>query len=164
MAARDNIEIQGATIKYRNFSGKEKQFNPAGRRNFCVVFDEEWADKLREDGWNVKPDKYGDETMEVAVEYKNYPPHIVQITKRGQTNLTESQVGLLDNAEIENVDLIIRPYNYTVNGKSGVKAYCKVMYVTLREYFGGKYADLPYSDEAPATYDDMDEQMDDIPF
>ena len=107
------------------------------------------------------PDKYGDEILQVAVEYKNFPPRIVQISGNGQTVLTENQLSLLDDAEITNIDLIIRPYNYNVNGKSGVKAYCKTMYVTLQEEFGGKYADIPYSNEERSA---MDEQMDNIPF
>lgn len=159
--ANKNITVEGATIKYRNFAGREVGLNPAGRRNFCVVFDEETADILRQDGWNVKPDKYGDEILQVAVEYKNFPPRIVQISGNGQTILTENQLSLLDDAEITNIDLIIRPYNYNVNGKSGVKAYCKTMYVTLQEEFGGKYSDIPYSNEERSA---MDEQMDDIPF
>ena len=161
MATYDNITIEGAKIKYRNFSGREKEYNAKGRRNFCVILDDETAERLLRDGWNVKPDKYDGYTLQVAVEYKNFPPKIVQISGSNKVVLTEKQVGLLDDAEITNIDLKIRPYNYTVNGKSGIKAYCKTMYVTIEEDFGGKYSDLTYSDE---PLSEMDEQMNDIPF
>jgi len=164
MSTYSNITVEGAQIKYRNFAGRERGLNPAGRRNFCVIFDEETANRLREDGWNVRMDKYGDEVLQVAVEYKNFPPRIVQISGNNKTVLTEKQVGLLDDAEIINVDLIIRPYNYNVNGKSGVKGYLKTAYVTIQDDFGGKYADIPEVDTPSIFSDEMEEQANDIPF
>lgn len=165
MATYKNITVEGAKIKYRNFAGRERGLNPAGRRNFCVIFDEETADVLRGDGWNVRMDKYGDEVLQVAVEYKNFPPRIVQISSNNKTVLTEKQVGDLDDAEIINIDLIIRPYNYHVNGKEGVKGYLKTMYVTIQDDFGGKYADIPDTDTPSIFADDnMEDQENDIPF
>lgn len=144
-----NIVIENARIGFRNFSGEEGRFNPKGRRNFCVFLDPELGETLQDDGWNIKwlePREEGDEKqafLQVAVSYKNIPPKIVQITSRGQTFLDEDMVSVLDWAEIENVDIIIRPYNWEVNGKKGVKAYVKSMYVTIFEdEFAHKYNDI----------------------
>lgn len=144
-----NIVIEHARIGFRNFSGEEGKFNPKGRRNFCVFLDSELGELLQDDGWNVRwlePRDEEDERqayLQVAVSYENIPPKIVQITSRGQTILQEDMVSVLDWADIENVDIIIRPYNWEVNGKKGVKAYVKSMYVTiLEDDFAHKYNDI----------------------
>lgn len=149
---KNNIVIENARIGFRNFSGQAGKFNPAGRRNFCVFLEQELGKVLEEDGWNVRwlqPKDEGEDLvpyLQVAVSYDNIPPKIVLVTGRGKTLLEESTVNILDWAEIANVDLIIRPYNWDVSGKSGVKAYVKSMYVTLIEdEFESKYYDVPDS-------------------
>lgn len=148
----DNIRIEGAKIGFRNFSGEEGRFNPKGRRNFCVFLEEDIAKDMEKEGWNVKwlqPREEGDEPqayLQVKVVFGKIPPKIVLVTGRGKTRLDEDTVNILDWAEVQNVDLVIRPYNWEVNGNTGVSAYIKTMYVTLREdEFESKYYDVPDS-------------------
>lgn len=134
------VQIEGAQIIYRNFSGKEGRYNDPGQRNFAVVLDPETAAAMDADGWNVKQEKERDEEgyeprffLPVKVNYKFRPPRVVMITSKGRTDLDEDTVGTLDWATFANVDLIINPSHYDVNGKAGIAAYLKTMFVTLEE-------------------------------
>lgn len=147
------LRIEGAVLKWRNFAGKETRYTPAGKRFFSVVLDEDIAKKLKEDGWNIKwkipknPDDDSIAILEVEVKFGEYPPKIVEITERGKTTLTENKISILDYAEFANVDLIITPYVWEVNGRGGVKAYLDTMYFEIiQDEFAEKYKDLPETD------------------
>jgi hypothetical protein len=142
-----NLAIEDARFIFRNFEGKEGKYNRAGDRSFCLVIpDEDMANQLSEDGWNVKalPARDDDEEVvyyiSVSVNYQNIPPEIYIITRHGKELMTEDMVASLDYADILTADVIVRPYNWEVNGKTGVKAYLKTMYVTIQEdEFAAKY-------------------------
>lgn len=153
MPAPDNtVLMEGVRIIFRNFAGKEGQYNRDGDRNFAVLLDDKTAVMMDEDGWNVKTLRPRDDVEEetapqpylpVAVNFRGRPPRVVLITSHNRTNLNEEQIEMLDWVDIINVDLIVRPYEWTVNGKSGIKAYLQSMYITIREDpLEAKYAEL----------------------
>ena len=148
-----NLSIENAEIFARNFSGRENEYNQKGVKTFCVEIDDpDIAQHLAEDGWNVKIRAVHDEGEEpkhyIPVvlryfededDYRN--PVIKMITKRKQVLLNDHTVNALDDVEIRNVDLVIRPFHWVKNGREGVKAYVKAMYVVIEEdKFAEKYA------------------------
>ena len=156
---RANLNIENASIGYRNFAGRETDFNEKGRRNFSVFFDADTAEELMAEGWNVRrvkssPDDDPTYFMKVAVRYDTVPPtiYLVDPTTKKKRVMSEDSIANLDRAEFENIDLTITPYDWERNGRSGRKAYLKTMYVTLkRDTIDRKYAEY---DEYSRTSDD----------
>lgn len=143
MPPGDNtILLTNARIIFRNFAGEEKQYNAKGDRNFHVILDEETGQKMIQDNWNVKrlksrnEDEPGDLALKVKISYKGRSkPRIVMITKsKNRRNvLDEDMLELMDYAEFETIDLILRPYDWDVNGKQGRSAYLKTIFATIYE-------------------------------
>jgi hypothetical protein len=139
------VVMEDVRIIFKNFSGKEGMNNAEGDRNFSVLLDDAAAVNLERCGYRVKyltPREEGDPPqayLKVSVKYRGRggrevrPPRIIMLTSNGRTPLREEDVELLDWADIRKVDLIIRPYEWTVSGNSGVKAYLQTMFVTINE-------------------------------
>jgi len=149
-----NLVIENTRLIFRNFAGKETNYNRAGNRNFCVILtDTDQIKTLFDAGWNVRALTPRDDEeepryyLQVAVNFDHVPPKIILVTEKNQTPLDEDSVSTLDYGDIRSVDLVIKPYNWEVNGKSGIKAYLKTMYVTLEENeFGDKYSQDEYGE------------------
>lgn len=165
LARRDTgvIVIENARLIFKNFAGKEGKYNRAGDRNFCVLLDQGLANVLTEDGWNVKylhAREQGEEDqayLPVAVGFEHRPPNIYLVTSKGRTRLNEDECEVVDWVDIKTTDVTIRPYSWSVNGKGGIKAYLKTLYVLLEEdYLDLKYADL---DELPARAGKVDDGL-----
>ena len=135
----DMVVLEGVRILFRNFSGAEGKFNSAGQRNFAVLLDDKLANRMEKDGWNIKwlqPRDEGEEPqayLRVSVSYKVRPPRVVVITSNGRTPLSEDEIEMLDWADIKNVDMVLNPYRWEVQGNTGIKAYLKSLFVTIDE-------------------------------
>lgn len=148
-APRGILQIDDARIIYRNFSGVGSQFNREGDRNFSVVIeDQEIADALIEEGWNVKvklPREEGDTPLmhlPVKVKFNDRGPNVYLKTGSRMNRLDEDTIGCLDNIDMLGVDLDIRPYDWEVSGKRGRTAYLQSIHVTQEvDRFAEMYAD-----------------------
>lgn len=158
MTENKSILMENVRLIFRNFKGKEGQYNAEGDRNFGVILDPALAEQMERDGWNIKemkvreegdiPEKY----LQVRVNYKGgRPPKIVMITSKNRTPLGEDEVEILDYADIVKTDLIVNPYDWAVGGKTGVSAYLKTLYVTVQE----DELELKYSEHNQKPGDDL---------
>lgn len=136
-APRGILQIDHAHIIYRNFRGEAGKYNREGDRNFAVVIDDqEIADALVEDGWNVKikPPREEGETpfmyLPVKVKFNERGPHVYLITFGRKNKLDEESIACLDDVYISDVNLDVRPYDWEVNGNTGRTAYLQAIEVT----------------------------------
>lgn len=156
------LTIENARIMFRNFSGAEKQYNAKGMRNFCLVLENDVAEQMEKDGWNVKylPAREEGDTptafIKVNVRFKDDPndsrnPKLVMISSRGQTRLSEEEASLFDFAHIQNVDVKVNPYVRDPE-EGRVTAYLASIFITIVEDdLDRKYADIPEAGGAAAA-------------
>ncbi len=157
------ITVRNAVIMYKNFSGRKTDFNREGNRNFCLCLTTEAADRLLEEGLNVKERIRDGESSEDSLKYitikvnlnSEYPPTIATYgTKLDGTKykkvLTAETLGSLDFASFERVDLTFKLFHTVVLDKARTSAYLDDLRVVLRpsDLYGGYYAEYEEADEA----------------
>lgn len=110
-AQRPSFTLEGATVKYRNFAGTVSEYNKEGKKSFAINLDPGFAQQLERDGWHVNytnPKEDGDEStpfINIKVNYKNRPPRVIMVTPDSMVPLTDHSIGMLDDADIIDVDL-----------------------------------------------------------
>ncbi len=167
MAYYENLVINNAQLLrggFKNFSGTARPpYTPAGKRSFHVVLSPSVAEKLRNDGWNVKTLTSRDEDEEdlfyikVSIGFSagSEPPFVVLKTDKKTVKLNEKTIGQLDSAEIKQANIVIRPYDlskYSLSGPTRVTGYLKSMEVTIEEddiqsRYGDLEDELPFDEE-----------------
>lgn len=137
------LTVENAEILYSNFSGVERQNNPAGKRNFCLVVPSDLAEDLKADGWNVKQKRITDPDddpvyfvpVEIGFNNPRYPVRIVVTTKNGENkmSLDEHTVNALDWAEIISVEkVVVNPRVWTnAMGEDKIKGYLRTLKVVI---------------------------------
>lgn len=157
MERNNKLAIDNARIIFKNFTGKDDKFGREGDRSFSIVIeDDALAEQLANDGWNVKPltprdpDEKVNHFIKVKISFKVRPPKIWLLTNHRRTLLDEDTIATLQYARIENADVVVSPWRWEVNGKTGIAAYLETLYVKIEDDpFADKYADYESSDEVP---------------
>ena len=159
-APRGILQIDDARIIYRNFAGAASKFNREGDRNFSIVIpDQEMADALVNEGWNVKikaPREDGDVpfmTLPVKVKFNDRGPNVYLQTGNRMNRLDEDSIACLDQIDIVSVDLDVRPYDWvlyegTKDEKRGRSAYLQSIKVVQDvDRFASRFGEEEYPEE-----------------
>ena len=134
--------------QFRNFRGEKRRFNDEGKRNFnlALKLPEAGLNDLASLGLNIKNlpgnAEYGDEPLnfvKVNVAFGGkIPPELYLVSGDNMKLLTQNELGLLDGARFENVDLVIRTYHRDENSAS---LYLQKGYFTIQQDpISAKYA------------------------
>ena len=129
--SRGKIAIEHAEIRFKNFEGSPDKFHPDGYPYgiFAVFLDEESAAMVASAGFNVKSFGGSDDQGEpqlylnVKVSRKFFPGDIHKIVGDSDILFDPDTICGLDHSDIIDAGVVINPYHYDVNGRTGVTAY-----------------------------------------
>jgi len=158
-----DLKIENAELVFApNFAGDDpKGYNRQHLPQFNVRIPDAIADDLIADGWPVQvwPREPDDEQEQIyhlliTVRYDGYqPPTVYLVASNGQKTRIEDDEHfkkLMPGTKFKNIDLVIHPYQWEVNGKSGVKAYLGLGYFVVdSDPFEAKYATEESPEELP---------------
>lgn len=162
------LQFDDVRIIFRNFRGEESAFNRKGDRNFAIVIDDrKIADALIEQGWNVKvkPPRDPDDDefifLPVKIKYTSRGGPVIYLeVGPKRVSVSEENIDLLDDIDIQTIDMDIAPYDWEVQGKKGRAAYLRSMRVVQNiDRFAQRYADIDETIKNTPILDD-----DDVPF
>jgi hypothetical protein len=166
---RGTLQIDDARITFKNFAGRETDYNEKGNRNFCLIIGGGVLEKGREvlhltaqemaealmnetnkygDGWNIKikpPFEDGGEPfayLQVKVSSNRMPAVYVESAGRTRRLTEMDELDMLDRIAIRNVNLDIRPYDDVMRGRSFRSAYLDCLEVFQEiDRFTARYAE-----------------------
>lgn len=152
--------LSNRNLIFRNFSGAKDRFNSKGERKFTVVIPWEFAQDIKDKGWDVKikpPREDGEDpfcTLSVKVRFDLSwaKPWIMQVTRRGGIAVDENNISNFDRLTFEDVALTLRPNYYEkASGERAISAQLAEMIGTIREgYLESMWNEEgPGEDEAP---------------
>lgn len=154
-ASDRNIVLEDCRLMFRNFSGAPDPFGHTDRV-FHVVLDNEVAEVLSAEGWNIRALKPRNEeeehnpckTLKVKIGEK-FTPTIIVISNNVKTRLSGNDISILDCAEIDHADMVINPYSWSQpTGGHGITAYLRSLYVTfVDDPLIAKYSGMTYEEE-----------------
>lgn len=162
------VKFEDARLVFTNFAGVGDMYNREGDRHFTIVIpEEEIAEALVAEGWNVKvrpPRNEGDEpfmTMKVKLKFQDWGPAVYLVTGNKMHKLDANSAKRLDKIRIAKAEVYISPYEWNMaNGKSGRTAYLKSIKVWQR-------VDDPFAEEyerMKSDYMEDDDNPDRLPF
>lgn len=182
MARGMDVTFKDVTLRFKNFSGKETDFNAAGQRNFNVELTEDMAEYLNNvelttksgqtvKGANVKtyvPKEEGAEPRySIRVKFGDIEPEQMwYVTSKGKIRLTMDNVGILDRMFIEKAKVQVRLSAWEQRGRCGITAYLKNLVVWVREDdFADDLDDIPEIGVGPIPNNvGTNDEDDDLPF
>lgn len=172
------VTVRGTKLRYRNFRGLGSDYNKEGDRNAKLIIDPQLAQELIDahvDGVKITPPREeGDApecTVKLLVRYwydedgtpSNTNPVVWLVTKNGRKRLLEKQVGEVDTADIDHVDVIFRIAPWKFGQKRGlhcklVSMFCFLVEDPLEEM----YKDIPEIGAVSGM--EVEEDFDEPPF
>lgn len=147
----DDIELADVQIKwaFSHFDGREDTFNAEGDHNFTIMLPEETAMKLKEEGWTIREMEGYEEgdppefLLKVKISYRYEPPKVYLIKGQRKVRADERDLADIRRDTCDRIDVIITPSRWVHGQNTGISAYVKELYATVRESrFAAAYADF----------------------
>ena len=128
--------VKDASILFSNFAGAPDIYHATGgNRVFNLVLSDDFAQELKNIGWNVKPIENQDGDITYMTEIRvnmdsSWPPMVVLYSefrgKRTATRLDADTIGRLDTGRYNSIKLAINPHEHNV-GNFKYKGYLREM-------------------------------------